>query len=864
MENSLGQTYLGSVGSTDRRTRGLARYRSPRVQQGYLARPRVSALLEAAASSERVMVVVAPSGYGKTSAVSEWAAGLTEPAAWLSLGPFDTNEAQISAGIIRALSSVVADFEVPPHRSGLLGESDSRGTAQLFEQMVDGLTEPVTLIIDDAQRAGDALREGLLGALIAAGPDQLRLVIVGTTVVEMELSRLVAGRPECVVRAPQLAFDVDEIATLAGADHPRTPQDLLDLTQGWPIAVRLLCLSRDADAQSGIGETAILRDYLRDHVLGTLRPELQDFALDTAIGIDLTPRLAAAISGADHPEALLEECAGLGLFLDRVETTDGIVYRWHGIFVRQCRAILQASDPERLRRSHRRAAQFLEADDPLNAVGQLLEAGDPAGAMAMLLRHWVWLHVGGDPRVLDQVCIALPAPYHDDPRVLLIRACAQAVINARQNSVVLMEKAERLAAENGAPEGFEELQLTARLLIIHETADLRAACRTLYDRAGRSETLVPRERMAINYLIGWTGLRVRTDPGFFPPVLVAAADAAEALGEIEVARRALGHLASFLTWASKMREARAVLSRANALGEGSESASWRAYAGGSEDFAAGCAAFWDGEFEVAAEAFTRVIRGESTEDSFSGVARWLFAFTATALGDPALRARAAREVQAIPTEDSRGLPWRMYRESALAALYEGDGQRSRAVRMAERVGQRPGAPMTTVLMADIIRRSGNPQGALKMLAGLKQANQFGYVRIPLLLSAALIRRREGNEKEAHRLCELALERVVEDQLRQPLCNAEPELRQLLTEHLTWGTSHEEVVVGCLARQESPGPLSQLSERERAVFEQLRTTRTIQEIADSLGVSINTIKTHQRAVYRKLGVTSRRDAVRGFG
>lgn len=860
----MGQTYPDSLGPTDRRTRGLARYRSPRVQQGYLARPRVTALLEAAADSERVMVVVAPSGYGKTSAVSEWAAGLSEPVAWLSLGPFDTNEVQISAGIIRALSSVIPDFAVPPHRSGLLGESDSRGAARLFEQVCDGLAEPVTLIIDDAQRAGDALRAGLLGALIEAGPDQLRLVIVGTTVVEMELSRLVASRPECVVRAPQLAFDVAEVAMLAGADHPRTPQDLLDLTQGWPIALRLLCLSWEAGAQSGISETAILRDYLRDHVLGALRLELQDFALDTAIGIDLTPQLAAAISGVGRPEALLEECAGLGLFLDRVETSDGIVYRWHGIFVRQCRAILEASDPERLRRSHRRAAEFLEADDPLNAIGQLLEAGDPAGAVAMLLRHWVWLHVGGDPRLLDQVCIALPAPYHDDPRVLLIRACAQAVINARHNSVVLMEKAEKLAAERGAPEGFEELRLTAQLLIIHESADLRAACRTLHDKASRSETIVPRERMAINYLIGWTGLRLRTDPGFFPVVLAAAADEAEALGEIEVARRALGHLASFLCWASRMRDARAALSRASAMAVGSESAPWRAYAGGSEDFASGFVAFWDGDFEVAAEAFTRVIRGESTEDSFGGIARWMLAFTATALGDPALRARAAREVQAIPTEDARALSWRTYRESALAALYEGDGQRSRAVRIAERVGQRPGVQMTTVLMADIVRRSGNPQGSLQILAGLKQAAQVGYVRVPLLASAALLRRREGNEKEAHRLCELALERAAEERVRQSLCRGEPELRQLLTEHLAWGTRYEEVVVACLAQHEPRGPLSQLSDRERAVFEQLRSTRTIQEIADTLGVSINTIKTHQRAVYRKLGVTSRRDAVRGFG
>lgn len=810
------------------------------------------------------MVVVAPSGYGKTSAVSEWTAGLGEPVAWLSLGPFDADDMQISTGIIRALSSVIPDFAVPPHRSGLLGESDSRGAARLFEQVRDGLAEPVTLIIDDAQRAGDALRTGLLGALIDAGPEHLRLVIVGTSVVEMELSRLVVSHPECVIRASQLAFDLDEVTELAGADHPRTPRALLELTQGWPIAVRLLCLSRDASAQRGISETAILRDYIRDHVLGTLRPELQDFALDTAIGIDLTPRLAAAIAGAERPEALLEECAGLGLFLDRVETSDGIVYRWHGIFVRQCRAILEASDPERLRRAHRRAAAFLEAEDPLGAIAQLLAAEDPPGAVAVLLRHWVWLHVGGDPRLLDQVCTALPAPYHRDPRVLLMRACAQAVINARQSSVVLMEKAESQVAEHGAPEGFEQLWQTAQLLIIHDGADLRTACRALYDWATRSEDITPRERMAVFYLIGWTGLRMRTDPGFFIPVLSTAADEAEALGETEVAGRVLGHLACLLCWASRTREARAALDRATAMAGGSESAPWRAYAGGSEEFSEGFVAFWDGDFETAAEAFTRVIRGGSTEDSFAGVARWLLAFTATALADPALRARAAREMQAIPTEDSRGLPWRTYRESALASLYEGNGQRSRAARIAERVGQRPGAPMTTVLMADIVRRAGSPQVALKMLAALKQVAQFGYVRVPMLLSAALVRRREGNEQEAHRLCELALERAAEEAVRHSLCNAEPELRQLLTEHLAWGTRYEELAVTCLAQHEPHGPLSQLSERERGVFEQLRSTRTIQEIADALGVSINTIKTHQRAVYRKLGVTSRRDAVRRFG
>ncbi len=170
----------------------------------------------------------------------------------------------------------------------------------------------------------------------------------------------------------------------------------------------------------------------------------------------------------------------------------------------------------------------------------------------------------------------------------------------------------------------------------------------------------------------------------------------------------------------------------------------------------------------------------------------------------------------------------------------------------------------TVLLADILRRSGDAHAALKMLMPLKPYSQLPVVRVPLLLATAVVRRREGDPTEAHRLCELALECASEEMIRYPLCNGGLELRQLLTEHLAWGTRYEEFAVGCLTPSERRGPLQQLSERESVVFAQLRTTRTIQEIADALGVSINTVKTHQRAVYRKLGVSSRREAVRRFG
>ena len=54
--------------------------------------------------------------------------------------------------------------------------------------------------------------------------------------------------------------------------------------------------------------------------------------------------------------------------------------------------------------------------------------------------------------------------------------------------------------------------------------------------------------------------------------------------------------------------------------------------------------------------------------------------------------------------------------------------------------------------------------------------------------------------------------------------------------------------------------AQLTDQERQVLAQLLHTARYQDIADSLGISINTVRTHIRNSYRKLGVNKRKQAV----
>lgn len=100
-----------------------------------------------------------------------------------------------------------------------------------------------------------------------------------------------------------------------------------------------------------------------------------------------------------------------------------------------------------------------------------------------------------------------------------------------------------------------------------------------------------------------------------------------------------------------------------------------------------------------------------------------------------------------------------------------------------------------------------------------------------------------------------------ENIRLPFGPRETAVRKLLGEHVHFGTQFEDFIGRCLATDTAGSLVDALSERERDVFQQLQTARTLQEIARELAVSINTVKTHQRAIYRKLGVSSRREAVR---
>jgi LuxR family maltose regulon positive regulatory protein len=143
------------------------------------------------------------------------------------------------------------------------------------------------------------------------------------------------------------------------------------------------------------------------------------------------------------------------------------------------------------------------------------------------------------------------------------------------------------------------------------------------------------------------------------------------------------------------------------------------------------------------------------------------------------------------------------------------------------------------------------------------------VTLEAWLIDAAVRAELGAHDEASRSLERALALAAPEGYRQVFIDGGPPVHTLLVRQLERGTRHPAFVAELLERvghqatevAVAPSPLvDPLSERERTVLRYLASSLSTTEIAGELYVSVNTVKTHCKSIYRKLEARGRRDAV----
>jgi len=381
----------------------------PALPGGYVPRPRLHAALDAAAQLPLTVVVGVP-GAGKSVMLESWLhdrPGL--PSIWLSCDARDADPVTfwlaVSATLTQRWPARWLDVV------DLLAEKDPDldDVAIAVVNGLAGLGERVVLVIDDFQFAAAAAPS--LRTLIGHLPAGCRVVVASRTEPQLALHRLRAYGQLLEVRDPELRLTRAEVAAVTREFEVELNQTEIGIltarTEGWMAGVQMAAVSlRDrTDPDLFLAHLAktprAITDFLGTEVLDRQPDQIRDFLLATSILDTLNAESCAAVTERNDTHGQLTRLKERNLFL--IELGRG-VYRYHQLFADLLRYRLRAEDPDREHALHRRAAAFFaETGDPENAIGHFLAAGQDAEAFGVLRSNLIGAFYQGDGRLVRRL-----------------------------------------------------------------------------------------------------------------------------------------------------------------------------------------------------------------------------------------------------------------------------------------------------------------------------------------------------------------------------------------------------------------------------------------------------------------------------
>lgn len=370
---------------------------APALRPQAVARTRLRARLDTTLDpGQRLTLVSAPAGFGKTTVLSDWVAHLAERqpgarAAWLSLDEGDNDLVRLFSHLVAALAAAGVDLEPAAVLEHLPSDPTSAMTAVI--NAVAGAHAPDArwvLVLDDYHLITAPEAHEAISVLLDHLPDQLRLVMATRADPPLALSRLRSRGQLVELRGADLRFTPGEAQQFLN-EAMRLDLDTADVaalegrTEGWIAGLQLAALSLRAMPtrpqvtdfiEAFTGSNRFVLDYLADEVLTRQPAHVRDFLLRTSVLDRLTGSLSDAVSGQVGGAAMLSDLERDNLFLVPLDSQRSW-YRYHHLFADVLHARLLTEDPELVPRLHRRASDwYAEQGLAAEAVRHALAAED--------------------------------------------------------------------------------------------------------------------------------------------------------------------------------------------------------------------------------------------------------------------------------------------------------------------------------------------------------------------------------------------------------------------------------------------------------------------------------------------------------
>lgn len=433
MDDALAGSRASPLGSAVLRTK----LHPPPLPSTFVRRDRLVELMEAE-GVRPVTLVSAPAGFGKSVLVADWCRRAARPVAWLSLDPGDNDPVRFLRHLAAALDASSGDGRaaVADVVEGLLAGGRDASLDAAVTALVNSVAaseDEFVLVLDDYHVIDHEPVHALVRFLLTHPPTQLRTVVVTRSDPPLQLPRLRARGRLTELRAAQLRFVAAESGTFlrasTGIDLPDEAVRTLELrTEGWAAGLKLagLSLASRGDVEAFVadfsGSNRFVLDYLTEEVLERQAGDVREFLIATSVLDVLTGSLCDAVTGRSDGQQMLEAIERSNLFLVPLDDVRGW-WRYHHLFADLLRVRLDRRPPDSVRLLHRRAAAWFEEHGaPDDAVRHALAGGDAEQARRLIERHADEFLLRREGVTVERWFAALPDDHAASRRLLLARA----------------------------------------------------------------------------------------------------------------------------------------------------------------------------------------------------------------------------------------------------------------------------------------------------------------------------------------------------------------------------------------------------------------------------------------------------------
>jgi LuxR family transcriptional regulator, maltose regulon positive regulatory protein len=889
----------------------LTKFYNPPPPPNDLHRARLFALMdELLAQGKRLGLLCAPAGYGKTTLISDWLrqAGHLGSAiryAWLSLEEADNDPQQFftyfSASLARALPGSTAEGDMAqriPHNAA------PQAIMAAWSNELTQLGGPLVLVLDDYHAIHTpAIHEALVYFLEHCPPD-VHVAVTTRSNPPFPLARYRARGQLVEIRQDQLGFTPGEVRALLEREPARNLGEpelaiLTERIEGWPAGIQMALLSLKGKADpaqfihSFSGSQGYILDYLAEEVMKTQPAILQEFLVNTA----LLHRFCAPLCDALYPdlpdkgtssEEIISELKAANLFLIPLDES-GTWYRFHHLFNDLLRLRFkqaQRSDPGLATRIYQRAAGWFEAQGlQREAIQYALSAGDFERAAGLVERHTFTLFSEGELHALVSWIRLLPPELSSQrPWLGIYQAWALAFAGNIGEAARLCQTVESLlpAGEENDQELAMRFEINAVRGILHiMSGDLRAV---LALESLPSSPILADHRFAwsaIYWALGYArrmqGEIVQAIPAFREMLRIG-----EQTNNTWTLSTATGDLGNMLRLSGRLLDAEQVyregLRRVQANGS-----MGAGFVGRLESFLATILYEKDELGEALRLAASSVQHNRYwANPNHVAHGHWALAHVQFALGD-----QEAAEVSLSQAEDFARDPSVVPPLKALIAAERvrtwlkqgrleaaaGWLEEQRAILRAERAANPEQADVLKLAAARVYLASGQSARAAELLEPVIGAARLAG-RVNTLIEALVLQSVARGEQAALRE---ALHLGFSQGFRRVFLDEGQPLQALLRSMVLAGpaASREDPVGGNLHAAlevlirpgqeqlppaESPPPPSPLTGRELEILKGIAAGLSNPEIGKQLFISAGTVKAHTAAIYRKLDVANRAEAI----